>query len=73
VEEQNAQHSHGHDLFSPTNMFRDKFLFLLFGKVSHALLRIEGDDTECTRHGGILRESLPICVRSAEENCEMES
>jgi len=57
--------------FSSPNMFRDKFLFLLFGEVSHALFKI-GDDAECTRHGGLLRESLPTCVRGAEENCEME-
>lgn len=31
VEEGNAQHSHGHDLLSSPNMFRDKLLFSLFG------------------------------------------
>jgi len=44
----------------------------LSGEVSHALFRIKGDDAECTKHGGLLRESLPKFLRGAERNCEME-
>jgi hypothetical protein len=43
-----------------------------FGKVSQALFKITEDETECTKHGGLLRESLPKCVSGADENCGME-
>jgi hypothetical protein len=73
MEGHNAQHSHGQDLFSTPNMFRDNFhCGFFFGKVSQALFKITEDDTECREHGGLLRKFLPKCVRGADENCEME-
>jgi hypothetical protein len=44
----------------------------LFGKVSHAFFKVIRDDTERTSLGGLLRESLPTCVRRADENHETE-
>jgi hypothetical protein len=82
MEGQHANYSHGQDLVTSTNIFRDKFHFVLLlllllfffflVKVSYTFFKIIGDDTECTRRGGLQRESHPKCVRGAEESCGVE-